>query len=55
MFRNKIPETLEPRCLCNGLKTLNHEQKLQLDPTEEPGFQKTLDCHADLRNLRGRP
>jgi hypothetical protein len=21
MFRNKIPETLKPGCLCNGMKT----------------------------------
>jgi hypothetical protein len=53
MFRNKIPETLEPDCLCNGMKTPDHEQKFQLDGTEEPGFQKTLDCHGDLRNVRG--
>jgi hypothetical protein len=53
-FRNKIPETLEPGCLCNGMNTPDHEQKLQLDCTEKPGIQKTLDCHRDLRNLCGR-
>jgi len=52
-FRNKIPETLEPDCLCNGTNTPDHEQKLHLDGTEKPGFQKILACHGDLRNLRG--
>jgi hypothetical protein len=47
MFRNKIPETLEPGCLCNEMKAPDHEQKLQLDCTEEPDFQETLDCDAD--------
>jgi len=28
---------------------------LLVDGTEEPRFQKTLDCHSDLRNLGGRP
>jgi hypothetical protein len=30
MFRNKIPETLNPRCLCNGMKTLisDHDDEL---------------------------
>jgi hypothetical protein len=37
------------------LTTPDHEQKLQLDGTEEPDFQKTLDCHGDPRNLCGRP
>jgi hypothetical protein len=35
------------------MNTPDHE-KLQLDGTEEPDFQKTLDCHGDLRNLCGR-
>src|ERR1700758_2209752 len=55
MFRNKISETRRPACLCNGMKTPDHEQKLHLDRTAKPGIQKTLDCHRDLRNLRGRP
>src|SRR6478736_3006060 len=54
-FRNKIPETLKPGRLCNGLKAPDHEQKLHLDGTPKPDFQKTLDGHRDLRNLRGRP
>ena len=37
-----------------GLKNLDHEQKLHLDGTPKSGFQKTLDCHCDLRHLRGR-
>jgi hypothetical protein len=37
------------------MKTPDHEQKLHLDGTAKPGIQKTLDCHRDLRNLRGRP
>jgi hypothetical protein len=41
-FRNKIPETLKPACLCNGMKTPEHEQKLHLDGTAKPGVQKTL-------------
>jgi hypothetical protein len=44
----QISETLKPGCLCNGMKTPDHEQKLHLDGTEKPGFQKTLDCHGDL-------
>src|SRR5271169_302149 len=55
MFRNTISETLEPDCLCNEMKIPDHEQKLQLDSTEKPGFQETVDCHRDLRNLCGRP
>ena len=35
------------------MNTPDHE-KLQLDGTEEPDFQKTLDCHGDLQNLCGR-
>ena len=31
MFRNKIPETRRPGCLCNEMKAPDHERKLQLD------------------------
>jgi hypothetical protein len=31
------------------------DQVLHLEGPTKPGFQKTLDCHGDLRNLRGRP
>ena len=55
MIRNKIPETRRPDCLCNGLRTPHHEQKLQLDGTEKLGFQKTLDRNSDLWDVRGRP
>ena len=55
LFRNKIFEPRRQDSLCKGLNNPDHEQKLQLDGTEEPGFQKTLDCHSDLRNLRGCP
>ena len=56
MFRNKIPETPQPHRLCNGMKTLisNHDYELHLGGTAKPGIQKTLDCHGNLRNLRGR-
>jgi hypothetical protein len=37
------------------MKTSDHEQKLHLDGTEKPGFQKILACHGDFRNLRGGP
>ena len=37
------------------MKRPEYEGKLHLDSTEKPGFQKTLDCHGDLRNLCGRP
>ena len=51
MFRNKIPETLKPGCLCNGMKTLisDHDYELNLGGTAKPGIQKTLDCRGDLR------
>ena len=52
--RNKIPETPGPGCLCNGMKTPDHEPKLYLDGSAKLGIQKTLDCHGDLRHLRGR-
>ena len=57
MFRNKIPETLQPRRLCNGMKTLisDHDYELHLGGTAKPGIQKTLGCRGDLRNLCGRP
>ncbi len=54
MFRNKISETRRSDCLCNGLTTPDDEHKLQLVRTEEPGFQKALDLHGYLRNLRRR-
>ena len=53
IFRNKIPETWRPDCLCNGMKTPDHEQKLHLDGIERPKIWKTLDCHGDLWNLCG--
>ena len=40
--------------IAKPVKTPDHEQKLQLDGTEEPDFQKTLDCHGDLRHLCSR-
>ena len=55
MFRNKIPETLKPGCLCNGMKTPDHDYELHLGSMAKPGIQKTLDCRSDLRNLCGRP
>ena len=51
----KFPETRRPDCICNGMKAPGHERKLQLDGTEKPSIQKTLDCHSDFRKLRGRP
>src|SRR6266481_9408791 len=54
MFRNKIPETLRPGCLCNGMKTPDHDYQLHLGGTAKPCIQKTLDCRSDLRNLCGR-
>jgi hypothetical protein len=53
MFRNKIPETRRPDCLCNGMKTPDHEQKLHLAGTAKPGVQKTLDCHSESRRGGG--
>jgi hypothetical protein len=35
MFRNKIPETLKPGCLCNGMKTPDHDYELHLGGTCE--------------------
>jgi len=55
MIRNKIPETLKPGCICNEMKTADHEYELDLDGTAKPGIQKTLDCRGNLRNLCGRP
>ena len=52
MFRNKIPETLKPGCLYNQMETSDYEQRLYLDGTEEPSFQKTLDCHTQKRTSR---
>jgi len=37
------------------MKAPDHERKLQLDNTEKPSIQKTLDRYGDSRNLRGRP
>ena len=37
------------------MKAPDHERKLQLDGTEKPSIQKTLDCYGDFRKLRGRP
>jgi MFS family permease len=37
------------------MKAPDHERGLQLDCTEKPSIQKTLDCYRDFRNLRGRP
>jgi hypothetical protein len=37
------------------MKTSDHEQKLHLDGTEKPGFQKILACHSDFRNPHGGP
>src|SRR5215472_4938932 len=51
----KFPETRGPACLCNGMKAPDHERMLQLDGTEKPGIQKTLDCYGNLWNLRSRP
>jgi hypothetical protein len=38
MFRNKIPETLTPGCLCNGMKTLisDHDYELHLGGIANP-------------------
>src|SRR5271166_5006478 len=38
-LRNKIPETLELGCLCNGMKTLisDHDYELHLGGTAKPG------------------
>ena len=33
MFENKTPETRSSDFVCNGLKTPDYEQKLQLDST----------------------
>ena len=40
MFWNKIPETLEPHCLCNGMKTLisDHDHELHLGGIAKPGI-----------------
>jgi hypothetical protein len=46
MFRNKIPETLKPGCLCNGMKTPDDDCELHLDGTAKPGIQETLDCRG---------
>jgi Transmembrane secretion effector len=54
-FTNKIPETWGSGCLCNGMKTPDHEQKLHLDGTAKPGIQKPLDCYGGLRHLCSRP
>src|SRR5260370_39471988 len=54
MFTNKIPETLKPGCLCNGMKTPDHDYDLHLGGTAKPSIQKTLDCRGNLRNLCGR-
>ena len=51
----KFPETRRPGRLCNEMKAPGHERKLQLDGTEKPSIQKTLDCYGDFRNLCGRP
>jgi MFS family permease len=40
MFRNKIPETLKPGCLCNGMKTPDHDYELHSGGTAKPGIQK---------------
>ena len=40
MFRNKIPETLEPGCLCNGLKTPDHEQSSTWAALRNPAFRR---------------
>jgi len=50
MFRNKIPETLEPHRLCIGMKTLisDHDYELHFGGTAKPGIQKTLDCRAGV-------
>src|ERR1700680_729979 len=39
VFRNKIPETLNPGCLYNGMKTLisDHDYELHLGGTAKPG------------------
>ena len=37
------------------MKAPDHERKLELNGTEKPGIQKTLDRYSDFRNLRGRP
>jgi len=55
MFTNKIPETLKPCCLCNGMKTPDRDYELHLGGTAKPGIQKVLDCRGNLRYLRGRP
>jgi hypothetical protein len=40
MFRNKIPETLKLNCLCNGMKTPDHDYEVHLGGTAKPGIQK---------------
>src|ERR1700736_4592249 len=49
---HKISETLRLGCLCKEMKAPQHEQKLHMDSTQQPGFQKALDRDGDLRNLR---
>ena len=39
-IRNKIPEIRRPDYPSKGLKTPDHEQKLQLDGPEDPTFRK---------------
>jgi hypothetical protein len=40
MFRNKINETLKPGCLCNGMKTPDHDYEFHLGGTAKPAFRK---------------
>jgi hypothetical protein len=46
----KVPKLAVTKSICN-----DYHQELHLDSPQKPGFQKTLACHCDLRNLRGRP
>ena len=36
VFRNKIPEARKPGCLCNGIKTPDHDYQLHLGGTAKP-------------------
>jgi hypothetical protein len=50
---SKISETRKPDCLCNTMKTTDHEQKLHLDSAEKPDVPKALGGYCDFGHLRG--
>jgi hypothetical protein len=48
-IRNKIPEIRRPDYPSKGLKTPDHEQKLQLDGPEDPTFRKLYQAVGEGR------